>query len=373
MGFPETLTSLLGWPWAFWAMAMVCFAMMLISAAIVPADELRPQPPGSTKPKFDYLGAVTGVSGLVLINFAWNQGPVVGWGVPYTYTLLIVGVLFMAAFVFAELRLTQYPLIPLRGLKKEAGYTLACIAAGWASHGIWIYYIFWFLGLLRGFTPLAQSAQTCPVAITGVIFAFLSGILMTRTRPAYVMLLAMLFFLAGSVLIATAPVEQTYWIQTFLSILIMPGGMNLSFPAGTILLSGALPKENQGIAASLVSVTVNYSISIGLGFAGTINRYTSPGADGSINYLRGFRGAWWFGVGLDALGLLIATYFVWRTRPKNTKLMCLYTAVKDKRQSMRQEKQMEKVEAGEQDTRIHPSGRRTIWTSIANGGDARRQ
>ena len=107
--------------------------------------------------------------------------------------------------------------------------------------------------------------------------------------------------------------------------------MNLSFPAGTILLSNTLPKENQGIAASLVSVSVNYSISIGLGFAGTINRYVKPQADGSVDYLRGFRGAWWFGAGLDGLGLLIALYFVWRTRSKKSKTMNAWVQLKQSR------------------------------------------
>ena len=39
------------------------------------------------KQRFDYLGAATGVSGLVLINVAWNQGPTVGWPDPYVYIL----------------------------------------------------------------------------------------------------------------------------------------------------------------------------------------------------------------------------------------------------------------------------------------------
>lgn len=312
-------------------MAIACAAMAVIVLVIVPPDSARQRPHGTEKPTFDYLGSFTGIGGLVLFNFAWNQGAVVGWQVPYTYVIMIIGMLFMIAFFIVETRFARYPLVPVRGLKKEAAYTLACIAAGWASHGIWIYYIFWFLGLLRGHTPLSQAAQTSPVAVVGVAFAFLAGFLMTKIRPAYVMLVAMSLFLAGSILIATAPVDQTYWIQTFLSVLIMPGGMNLSFPAGTILLSNALPKENQGIAASLVSVSVNYSISIGLGFAGTIDRYVSPQGDGSYDYLRGFRGAWWFGAGLDGLGLLIALYFVWHTRSKNSKIPSAWMHLKQPR------------------------------------------
>ena len=97
--------------------------------------------------------------------------------------------------------------------------------------------------------------------------------------------------------------------------------MNLSFPAGTILLSNAMPREHQGVAASLVSTMVNYSISTGLGIAGTIDRYTTAkavakGASAEAALLQGYRGAWYFGMGLDVLGLGLSAYFIWRSRAK---------------------------------------------------------
>ncbi|KAJ6178646.1 low affinity NH4+ transporter [Penicillium mononematosum] len=58
--------------------------------------------------------------------------------------------------------------------------------------------------------------------------------------------------------------------QTFVGIIALPWDMNSSFPAATIILSRAMPRQHQGLAASLVTTFVNYSISIGLGFAGTV-------------------------------------------------------------------------------------------------------
>lgn len=45
------------------------------------------------------------------------------------------------------------------------------------------------------------------------------------------MLLSMCAFLIGSVLLATAPVNQSYWYNAFFGILIMPFGMDMSNPA----------------------------------------------------------------------------------------------------------------------------------------------
>jgi MFS family permease len=171
------------------------------------------------------------------------------------------------------------------------------------------------------------------------MFALSTPWLVKRLGVATVMLMAMLFFLIGSVLLATLKLEQTYWLQTFISILVMPGAMNLSFPVATILISSALPKEKQGIAASLVSTMVNYCISCGLGLAGTIHRHSYERASLQhdqpmpnnpemrpllsasspvLNQIRiqSFRGPWWFAVGLNVIGVLIASIYVFQTRTK---------------------------------------------------------
>ena len=193
---------------------------------------------------------------------------------------------------------------------------------------------------MRGHSALLTSAETSPVAITGILFALSTPWLVKRFGVATVMLIAMLNFFIGSILLATVPLHQTYWLQTFLSIIIMPGAMNLSFPAATILLSAALPKEKQGIAASLVSTMVNYCISSGLGLAGTIHRHSferaaskhgrphiqppgppppmSDGGPPGIDEIRieSFRGPWWFAVGLSGVGVLIAVSFIFKVRRK---------------------------------------------------------
>lgn len=68
-----------------------------------------------------------------------------------------------------------------------------------------------------------------------------------------------------------------------------------------------MPQKDQGAAGSLVNTVVNYSISMGLGFAGIVERYVNnEGAD----LLKGYRGATYMGVGLAGLGTMIATCFM---------------------------------------------------------------
>lgn len=299
----------LGWPWSCYVFAIVLAVLLAASFVVVPSDEdiaaivKRDQGAGPEEQRrFDFAGTLLGVSGLVLFNFAFNQAIVVGWTPAYVYVLLIVGLLLLVAFVAAEAH-AQDPLVPLDVFTLRGSLILGCIAFGWSSFGVWLFYTIRFIQDLRHHSVLSSVGQLSPCAASGVVAAFLSAYLLGRIKPAFVMLIAMCCFCAGNVLIATQPVGQTYWIQTFLATIVTPFGMDMSFPSGSILISNALPAHRQGTAGSLVNTVVNYSIAFGLGLAGTVElQVRGQETDGE----RGYRGALYLGIGFAGLGILCA-------------------------------------------------------------------
>jgi MFS family permease len=86
----------------------------------------------------------------------------------------------------------------------------------------------------------------------------------------------------------------------------MPFGMDMSFPAATVILSNHMPREHQGLAASLVNTVVNYSISIALGVAGTVEVYANKDP---ANALWGIRCALYTAIGLSATGVILGAMF----------------------------------------------------------------
>jgi hypothetical protein len=82
--------------------------------------------------------------------------------------------------------------------------------------------------------------------------------------------------------------------------------MDVSFPAASLILSDLVPRELQGVAASLVNTVINYSISIGLGVAGTAERQVVLGG---ASQWRGFRVAQYVGLGMAGSSLVIALAF----------------------------------------------------------------
>jgi len=304
--------NLVWWPWTFWS-----FAITLSITAVVGSYAI-PDPPRKVSHhltfrermiQLDILGGSVGVTALILVNFAWNQSGVVGWKEPYVYVCLIIGVILFPIFFYIEKKASA-PLIPFEALSSDVAFVLACVACGWATFGIWIYYIWQILETLRGTSPLLTTAYLCPVAVSGACASIMTGYLLGRLKPAWVMTIALTMFTIGTILIATCPVDQIYWAQIFVCTIIIPWGMDMSFPAATLILSNAVKKEHQGIAASLVNTVVNYSISLSLGFAGTIESHVNNGGQTPSDTLQGYRGALYFAIGLSGIGIAVSVSFL---------------------------------------------------------------
>jgi predicted MFS family arabinose efflux permease len=143
--------------------------------------------------------------------------------------------------------------------------------------------------------------------ISGTIAAIPTGFLVSKISSSVLMLMAMMAFTAAIVVLATTPVHGSYRGHIFISCIIMPWGMDISFPAGTLMLSNAVSHENQGLAASLVNMILNYSISLGLGVAGTVASRTDPQNN---DLLWQYRTALYSGIGMGGLGIFAAGVYV---------------------------------------------------------------
>ena len=184
--------------------------------------------------------------------------------------------------------------------------------------GILVLYLNNFLQILRGALSLLTVAYTMPVAVSGFLASVATGILLSKFKAPIVMALALTFLIIGNILAATTPIDQTYWAQTFVCVIIMPWGMDMSFPASTIILSNAVKEENQGIAASLVTTIVNYSMASGIGFAGTVEVHVNDGGYTPQEILKGYWGGWYLSTGLAALGLCVSLIFLLKDRLRSS-------------------------------------------------------
>ncbi|KAL1887303.1 multidrug-resistance type transporter aminotriazole resistance [Sporothrix stenoceras] len=315
--FGGLFATLSWWPWTYWSQSIALVGVSGFAAwAIPPASqheaerERQPWTVRKLVATFDVPGMVTGVTALVLVNFAWNQAVVVGWQQPYVYVCLILGFLFGAAFFYVELSTwNPAPILPLAAFNTDIAFVFACTATGWGSFGVWLFYVIQVAINIGGSTPLQIAAWIIPIIPVGLTSALAVGKLLGRVHASNIMLVGQIVYVIGTALGAARPPHSIYWTYFFFSVVAMTIGLDTSFPSATVIFSDAVPREYQGMGASIIVTVINYSISLCLGFAGTIETNINNGGHTNIDRLHGYRGALWFAVGLSGLGFVLSIAF----------------------------------------------------------------
>lgn len=304
--FAEKVT----WRWGFWFWAIGCLALGMVSLVVVPHRVGSPIP-GLSLSQFDYIGSMLGISALILFSFSWNQASVVGWQEPYTYILLIVSIVLLAGFIFSQSRAAA-PVLP-NSLWTRKGFlpVVAAMSFGWMSFGIFLYYTTNFILTIRNALPLTAVAEMVPLVIGGLFATASVGLFIAKVPAQYIFGVSMFSFFIGNLLMSFADYSKVYWAFLFPACLLVVGGPDLSFASSGILISNTVLPEEQGVAGSFISTVVQYSISVGLGIAATVERHVN---DGRKLTVLGYRGALWLGIGFAVIGFLIVVLFVRDTR-----------------------------------------------------------
>ncbi len=312
MIFGALFTKLATWWWSFYILAIVCFILAIAANFILISPPPTPKqmlPARERLRDMDWLGALTGVSGLICVQVSLVSAPASGWSTQYIFMLLIIGLLLIAFFVVVELKVAEQPLVPFKLLKADVGFVLGAVACGWATFGIWTWFLWKFLLNIKRDAPLEAALHVLPIVPVALIASVLTAWMMRKCQPCWTLFWALAAFTFGPLLLAVdSNIDKTtYWSWTFASLVVMPFGMDMSFPAATLIMSNYFPPHQQGLAASLIVTCVNYSISLGLGLASTVEVHVN---DHGREPMAGIRGGWFMGIGLGGLGVLICIAFI---------------------------------------------------------------
>lgn len=295
------------WPWIFYAYAIVTFINLCMAYVSIP----NTVPTNTNGFSMDWWGSVLAVVGLILFNFVWNQGPIVGWQTGYVIALLIISLLFLIAFFLYEVKYAESPLLPPEVVKNRHIITiLVVIFMGWGSFGIWTFYYYAFQLNLRHYSTVWAGGSHAMFILFGTIAAFICAFSIKRVGAPFILFCSAIGFTVGSMLLSITPVHQTYWKMNIGMVAILSFGMDLSFPAASIILSDFLPMQYQGMAGSLVNTIINYSTSLCLGMGTTVERQINKSGEDT---LKGYRAALYCGIGLGGLGICIAISYLCET------------------------------------------------------------
>lgn len=303
-------------PWIFGTNAILtglcCIAAWFTIPPLRPvADSADKEAP--TLRQFDWVGAVFAVVGCVCLLFGLTQGSVTSWS-PYTYAMVVVGILALIAFFFYESRVAR-PLIPT-SLWKTKGFTPLMIAyfLGFGSYfGAWQFYAIQFWLRIQHATPIAVALYHIPNAIVGVLATWLVSRTLHILPGHYIYTTSMIAFTMGPAFFLPQTPNTIYWALSLPGVALVTFGPDLAFAAASIFITSNVKRSYQGSAGSLLVTNQNLSSAILTSVADAIGAKVDLGPTGEVG-LKGLRAIWWFALATQLTAALITV--VWVRIPK---------------------------------------------------------
>ncbi|KAK3185628.1 hypothetical protein K4F52_005493 [Lecanicillium sp. MT-2017a] len=256
--------------------------------------------------------------------FGAIQAPSVGWSKPYNIAILVVSVTLFLIFLGWEQYYARDPIMPLSVFRTPTFAALIFVVLlSYMAFGILLWYAISWQQTLRHVSVLQTGINLLPFAAGSVIAVGLAAYLLPRIAAQWIMALGVAVVLIACLLLATMPVDQSYWPQTFPAILLSSFCPDFVYLAAQVIASNSVSYKHQGVASSLVGTLNLYGNSLGLGFAGTIETEIAKrvGSSAGGNHMNdvlenvagtvsGYRAALYFGAAIAAVGLALDFAFV---------------------------------------------------------------
>ncbi|HEY2778290.1 MAG TPA: DHA2 family efflux MFS transporter permease subunit [Gaiellaceae bacterium] len=270
------LTSYLNWSWIFFINVPVG-----ITAALLAPVLLRESRPDLGHRHFDFLGAATVTSGLMLFVYALTRGTSHGWTTPETLSLLAASIALIGAFLVVELR-SPWPLLPLRIFRSR---TLSTANAAMAILGAVTFSEFFVLALYLQ-DVLHYSAVEAGVAFTGfaltvVVVSNLAQIVVGRVGVRTTLTTGLVMSAASVAYLTRLPVDGHYFWDMFPAFVLGGAGLGLAFVPVTIASLAGVDRADAGIASGLVNTSRQIGGAIGIASTTAIASSATSHFDGA--------------------------------------------------------------------------------------------
>jgi EmrB/QacA subfamily drug resistance transporter len=232
--------------------------------------------------KIDWAGNITFFLGLtiLLIGITYGIEPygdsTMGWTSPWVLGEMALGILFLAAFAWIELRVSD-PMfrLDLFKIRMFAAGNVSGFLAALARGGLQFMLVIWLQGIwlpLHGYsfeeTPLWAGIYMLPLLVGFVIMGPLSGWLSDRFGARLFSTMGMLIQAVGFVLLTFLPANFDYlWFALLL--LLLGVGQGMFAAPNTTAIMNSVPPEHRGVSSGMRATFQNSAtvFSIGVFFS----------------------------------------------------------------------------------------------------------
>jgi EmrB/QacA subfamily drug resistance transporter len=253
------LTSYLSWSWIFFINVPVGVAAIALAPVLLEEGRAR-----LAQRHFDFPGAASITSGLMLLVYATTRATTDGWGAPVTIGLLAGAAALVLAFVGIELR-SPAPLLPLRIFRLR---TLTAANAAMAIVGAVAFSEFFLLTLylqdVLHYSAVQSGAAFVGFAAAVVVVSNVAQLVVGRFGVRPTLTAGLLISAVSVALLTRLPVHGHYFWDLFPWFVLGGAGMGLSFVPVTIASLTGVVRSDAGVASGLINTSRQIGGAIGL-------------------------------------------------------------------------------------------------------------
>ena len=296
------LTDALSWEWVFFVNVPVGLITLLLALRFVPESRADDRRGG-----FDLIGATLVTSGLVLLTYAIVKAQDFGWGSPRTLGLGAGALALLVAFGFVQNH-REAPLVKLSVFRTRTLTTANAVTLLLLS-GMNAFFFFGSLYFqqIKGYNALESGAAFLPMTVGIIAGSVISQRLIARFGVKAVLLGGMTLGAAGLAWMTGLTPESDYATGFLPGIFLLALGIGNAFVPLTLIATGGVAPDDQGLASGLFNTSQQIGGALGLAVLSTFAISATKGFGGARAdaLVHGYTVAFAIGAALLALGALV--------------------------------------------------------------------
>jgi EmrB/QacA subfamily drug resistance transporter len=266
-GLGGTITDNYSWHWVFYVNLPLGLIALGVIAWLLPTVR-RPD----AARNIDYAGVLTFAAGVVPILIGLTNAENGDWGSVGVWGLILLGVAFLALFVWVESRAKE-PMIPLH-LFRIRSFTISMIAVFTAMFGFFGAVVFlplWYQ-VVQGASATASGYKLMPFLFGLILSSVVSGQVVSRTGHYKWLAAGALGLAAIGVALMTQLRADTPDLMLWAWMFTAGVGIGPSMAVFTIIVQNAVPFSELGAATSDLTLFRQIGGTVGLTVAFTLFR-----------------------------------------------------------------------------------------------------
>ena len=265
------LTNFFSWRWVLFV--NVPIGLVLITGALLFLHESE-----RLRGKFDVVGALLSVGGMVATVYGFIHVAQSGWSNAETVIVFAAAVVLLVAFVLYEAKIVAEPMMPMRIFenRNRSGAYLVMFVAGAAMFGLF-YFITFFVQGVRDFSALRTGIAFLPLAFIIGIVSQVSATLLAKVGPKPLIVTGTVLLTASMLWFSRVTVDSGYWTKLLPGMAGLAIGMGFLFVPLTSTAVSKVSNTDAGLASALLNVGQQVGGALGLSVLTTVFGTSSRG------------------------------------------------------------------------------------------------